>query len=131
MRRQGSSGVLHDQLKPKWSPQWSEACSAASLTLLFLPASNFFHSQVDEAAVWSELGHAQLRAGNVADAIASYLKAADSSNYLQVRLLYCRCGCLYCECGSTAGPHAGWLPIASTWEAAGADQHPHTQPSSP
>lgn len=40
--------------------------------------------QVDEAAVWSELAHAQLAAGKVADAITSYLKAGDSSQYLQV-----------------------------------------------
>ena len=37
-----------------------------------------FATKVDEAPVWSELGHAQLAAGHVADAIASYLKAGDS-----------------------------------------------------
>ena len=40
--------------------------------------------QVDEAAVWSELGHAQLEAGAVGDAIASYLKAGDSSRHADV-----------------------------------------------
>lgn len=43
-----------------------------------------FATKVDEAPVWSEVGHAQLEAGLVADAISSYLKAADSSKYLQV-----------------------------------------------
>jgi clathrin heavy chain len=40
--------------------------------------------QIDEAPVWSELGHAQLRNGKVAEAITSYLRSGDSSNYLQV-----------------------------------------------
>lgn len=43
-----------------------------------------FATKVDEAPVWSELGHAQLAAGHVADAIASYLKAGDSSAYVGV-----------------------------------------------
>jgi len=42
-------------------------------------------SQVNELPVWSELGHAQLKAGQVAQAIASYLLAQDSSNYSEVR----------------------------------------------
>ncbi len=36
-------------------------------------------SKCDEAPVWSELAHAQLEAGQVAEAIGSYLKAADST----------------------------------------------------
>ena len=44
-----------------------------------------YASKNDETSVWSELGHAQLRSfGLVADAIASYLKASDSSNYIEV-----------------------------------------------
>lgn len=43
-----------------------------------------FATKVDEAPVWSELGHAQLATGHVADAIASYLKAGDSSAYVGV-----------------------------------------------
>ena len=39
---------------------------------------------MDEPAVWSELGHAQLEAKLVADAIASYLKSSDSSKHLDV-----------------------------------------------
>ena len=35
--------------------------------------------QVDEPAVWSELGHAQLDNGLVAEAIASYLRSNDTS----------------------------------------------------
>jgi len=35
--------------------------------------------QVDEPAVWSELGHAQLDHGLVAEAIASYLRSNDTS----------------------------------------------------
>ncbi len=42
--------------------------------------------QVDEAPVYSELGKAQLKAGLVAQAISSYLKAQDSSNYLQASM---------------------------------------------
>ncbi|GAX80055.1 hypothetical protein CEUSTIGMA_g7494.t1 [Chlamydomonas eustigma] len=43
-----------------------------------------YASKTDEPPVWSELGHAQLREGLVADCIASYLRATDSSNYLKV-----------------------------------------------
>jgi clathrin heavy chain len=43
-----------------------------------------YASKTDEAPVWSELGHAQLREMMVADCIASYLRASDSSNYLKV-----------------------------------------------
>lgn len=35
--------------------------------------------QVDEPGVWSELGHAQLDHGLVAEAIASYLRSNDTS----------------------------------------------------
>ena len=41
-------------------------------------------AQVDEAGVWTELGHAQLEAGAVNDAIGSYLRSGDSSRYLDV-----------------------------------------------
>jgi clathrin heavy chain len=40
--------------------------------------------QVDEAPVWSELGHAYLEAGQVPDAIAAYLRSSDSSRYVAV-----------------------------------------------
>ncbi len=40
--------------------------------------------QVDEPAVWTELAHAQLDHGDVAEAIASYLRAGDSSRYVDV-----------------------------------------------
>ena len=40
--------------------------------------------QVDEAEVWSELGHAQLEQGAVGDAIESYLKSGDHSRHLEV-----------------------------------------------
>mmetsp|Transcript_17321 Transcript_17321/g.52085 ORF Transcript_17321/g.52085 Transcript_17321/m.52085 type:complete len:1674 (-) Transcript_17321:219-5240(-) len=43
-----------------------------------------YATKVDEASVWSELAHAQLAAGDVADAIGSYLRAGDSSNYAAV-----------------------------------------------
>ena len=46
--------------------------------------ANEFASKVDEAPVWSELGHAQLREGLVAESISSYLRANDSSNYAEV-----------------------------------------------
>lgn len=35
--------------------------------------------QVDEPCIWTELGHAQLASGAVADAIASYLRSGDTS----------------------------------------------------
>lgn len=41
-------------------------------------------AQVDEPGVWTELGHAQLEAGAVNDAIGSYLRSGDSSRYLDV-----------------------------------------------
>mmetsp|Transcript_18521 Transcript_18521/g.52003 ORF Transcript_18521/g.52003 Transcript_18521/m.52003 type:complete len:1694 (+) Transcript_18521:108-5189(+) len=43
-----------------------------------------YATKVNEAPVWSELAHAQLRSGEVAEAIASYLLAQDSSNYSEV-----------------------------------------------
>ena len=39
---------------------------------------------MDEPGVWTELAHAQLEAGAVNDAIASYLRSGDSSRYLDV-----------------------------------------------
>lgn len=39
---------------------------------------------MDEAEVWSELGHSQLEAGLVAEAIESYLKSGDHSRHLEV-----------------------------------------------
>ncbi|EIE26635.1 clathrin heavy chain [Coccomyxa subellipsoidea C-169] len=40
--------------------------------------------KVDEAGVWTELGHAQLEAGAINDAIGSYLRSGDSSRYMDV-----------------------------------------------
>jgi hypothetical protein len=48
---------------------------------------------VDEAPVWSELGHAYLDAGQVPDAIASYLRSSDSSRYLQLIEACTAAGC--------------------------------------
>ena len=39
---------------------------------------------MDEDAVWSELGHAYLAAGQVPDAIAAYLRSNDVSKYAEV-----------------------------------------------
>ena len=39
---------------------------------------------MDEPAVWTELAHAQLDHGEAAEAIASYLRAGDSSRYADV-----------------------------------------------
>lgn len=39
---------------------------------------------MDEAGVWTELGHAQLEAGAINDAIGSYLRSGDSSRYTDV-----------------------------------------------
>ena len=43
-----------------------------------------FANKVDDAGVWSALGKAQLAAGLVADAIASFTKAKDTTNYMDV-----------------------------------------------
>jgi len=43
-----------------------------------------FATKIDEANVWSELAHSQLEHGLVAEAIASYLRGADASKYVQV-----------------------------------------------
>jgi clathrin heavy chain len=43
-----------------------------------------FAERVNEAKVWSKLGRAQLAAQCVSDAIASFLKAKDPANYLEV-----------------------------------------------
>ncbi len=53
------------------------------LKLCPMPASFCLH-QVDEPGVWTELGHAQLEAGAINDAISSYLRSGDSSRYLDV-----------------------------------------------
>ena len=43
-----------------------------------------YATKVDDVAVWSVLGHAQLQRGLVSDAIGSYLLAKDSSKYIEV-----------------------------------------------
>jgi hypothetical protein len=40
--------------------------------------------QVDEASVWSELANSYLEHGQVSDAIAAYLRAADTTKYSEV-----------------------------------------------
>jgi hypothetical protein len=62
-----------------------------------------YANKVDEPAVWSELGHAQLEANLVPDAIASYLRSSDTSMYLQVRAgprLLCLMSTTCCACTS-------------------------------
>ena len=55
--------------------------------------------QVDEPAVWSELGHAQLDNGLVAEAIASYLRSNDTSRSSDVIERSKEVGILYvCNC---------------------------------
>lgn len=44
-----------------------------------------YANKVDEPAVWSELGHAYLEAGDVPDAIAAYLRSQDGSRFAQAR----------------------------------------------
>ena len=60
------------------SPERSGTCSSMAEPHHLL--------QVDEPEVWSELGHAQLEAGAVDDAIGSYLKSGDTSRYSDVIL---------------------------------------------
>lgn len=52
--------------------------------------------QVDEDAVWSELGHAYLAAGQVPDAIAAYLRSNDVSKYAEV-IDACKGECFMCR----------------------------------
>lgn len=61
-----------------------EAVKVLLVQMHDIPRAVEFASKVDEPPVWSELGHAQLKQGLVADAITSYLRAGDSSNYLEV-----------------------------------------------
>lgn len=49
-----------------------------------LERAHEFASKVDLAEVWIELGHAQLGQSLPSDAIASYLRAQDSSKYAEV-----------------------------------------------
>lgn len=49
-----------------------------------LDRAHDYANKVDEPAVWSELAHAYLNAGQVSDAIACYLRSSDSSTYLEV-----------------------------------------------
>uniref|UniRef100_A0A383W0X8 Clathrin heavy chain n=1 Tax=Tetradesmus obliquus TaxID=3088 RepID=A0A383W0X8_TETOB len=58
-----------------------------------LDRAHDYANKVDEAPVWSELGHAYLEAGQVPDAIASYLRSSDSSRYLQVIEACTAAGC--------------------------------------
>ncbi|KAF6255267.1 clathrin heavy chain [Scenedesmus sp. NREL 46B-D3] len=58
-----------------------------------LDRAHDYANKVDEAPVWSQLGHAYLEAGQVADAIASYLRSSDSSRYLQVIEACTAAGC--------------------------------------
>lgn len=58
--------------------------SKGTLFLLGQGEQGHVAMQVDEPAVWTELAHAQLDHGDVAEAIASYLRAGDSSRYADV-----------------------------------------------
>lgn len=49
-----------------------------------LDRAHEYANKVDEAPVWSELGHAYLAAGQVPDAIASYIRSNDTSKYAEV-----------------------------------------------
>ncbi|KAK9805974.1 hypothetical protein WJX73_010066 [Symbiochloris irregularis] len=49
-----------------------------------LPRALEYANKVDEPEVWTELGHAQLEAGSIAEAIASYLKSGHTGRYLDV-----------------------------------------------
>jgi hypothetical protein len=87
-------------------------------------------SQVDEAPVWSELGHAYLAAGQVPDAIASYIRSNDTSKYAEVIdackgecsqigcILLCAGSCIYaCSscvfCLQPAYPYAAVLWVCA------------------
>eukprot|EP00983_Pelagomonas_calceolata_P104264 1159005-Pelagomonas_calceolata.AAC.5 len=69
----------------------TKLCSFVCLMLIGVPhvVLGTTTAQVNEAPVWSELAHAQLRSGEVAEAIASYLLAQDSSNYSEVCVCVC------------------------------------------
>lgn len=50
-----------------------------------IPRGTEYAAKVEEAPVWSEVGHAQLAKGQVVEAIDAYLKASDCSKWAQVR----------------------------------------------
>lgn len=70
--------------------------------------------QVNESPVWSELAHAQLRTGEVAEAIASYLLAQDSTNYLQARAVAGGAARPPCALAATAVVHDRAAPGCAT-----------------
>lgn len=49
-----------------------------------IPRAVEFANRVDEAEVWSQVGKAQLAADLLADAIASFIRANDGSQFLEV-----------------------------------------------
>lgn len=63
-----------------------------------------YATKVDEPAVWSELGHAQLGAGAISDAIASYLRCSDSSKWTEVIA-----AAQLADCYEVRALRAGWL----------------------
>ncbi len=50
-----------------------------------IPHGIEYAAKVEEAPVWSEVGHAQLAKAQVVEAIDAYLKASDCSKWAQVR----------------------------------------------
>lgn len=61
-----------------------EAIKVLLLNIGDIDRAHEYATKVDEAPVWSELAHVQLERGLVSDAIGSYLRAQDSSKYVQV-----------------------------------------------
>ena len=49
-----------------------------------IPRATQFADKVDEPAVWSALGKAQLAAGQVTEGVAAYIKAGDATRYVEV-----------------------------------------------
>ena len=80
------AGLLRLSLLLPWPISHAPSLAAAPpCPPLCSPLPRALHpAQVDEPAVWSELAHAYLEAGQVNEAIASYLRAADTSKYNEV-----------------------------------------------
>eukprot|EP00775_Hariotina_reticulata_P002628 gene2628-2929_t len=70
-----------------------EAIQVLLQNLQDLDRAHDYANKVDEAPVWSELGHAYLAHGQVPDAISAYLRSNDSSKYLDVIAACTAAGC--------------------------------------
>ena len=72
-----------------------------------------FAEKCNEPAVWSQLGRAQLQQNLVKEAIDSYIKADDPSQYMEVVETASRLGKKFFSCSVWVTQHFVW--ISSSW----------------